>query len=1126
MAELAAWLEALGLGAYTRRFADSDIGLDDLPGLTDEHLRELGVSVGHRIRLRRALAALDAGAGGAGPSSAQSTRAAASEPSAERRLLTVLFCDLVGSTALSVRLDPEDLREIITAYQRCCADTVERFGGFIARYMGDGVLAYFGYPYAHEDDPERAILAGLSLIEAVAGLRVGERLQARVGIATGTVVVGDLIGEGASRERGVVGETPNLASRLQSLAEPDQLVIASTTRRLARDTFRYRRLERVMLKGFAEPVEAWQVLGASAAESRFEAHHETLAPLVGRSAELDLLLQLWRKTCDGQGQVVLLSGEPGIGKSRAIRALRERLARERHVHLSYFCSAHRRDSPLYPIETQLARSAGFISDDTPGDRLVKLKGLLGRSRATSDQVALIAELLSLPGDARQALAELSPQVRKEKTFDALLTQVASLAARQPVLMTFEDAHWIDPTSRELLDLAIARVKALPAMLVISFRPEAMTQWPAGPHVAQLALGRLGRGEAAALIDQATEDRPLPKPVVDEILARSDGVPLFIEELTRSVLEARRSAPPGGPAAAADASLDVPISLHASLMARLDRLGAAKEIAQIGAAIGREFSFELVSAVADRPETELCAALDSLVEAGIVSRRGTPPRASCLFKHALVRDAAYGTLLRDRRRSLHLRIGRTLEAGFGDLVETQPDLLAHHFMQAGSTELAVLYLGKAGRNALARSAMTEAAAQLRKALELLPQLPDGAQRHRQELTLQIALGNALIAATGYTAPETGRVYQQARVLAEQLADTPNLIHVAHGEWSFHLMRGEIERAMSVAEDVLGRALQQDGPELRLAAHRFVGATLLQSGRLKPAREHLGAALDLMAACGRDQVTGMVGGRDALVGVPAYLAIALALSGSYEPAREQAAASIAEAKREARPHRLAFALGVAGCWFHGLMNEDAPELLETFAALSAEQSFPFWAAHALEWRGLVRARFGDPSGLALVREGASRHMAMGAIWGLPFYFGTVAEWGGGDAAPGLVEDALRQVETTGERWIAPELQRIKGEVLLARFGGPAAETCFAAAIAEAREQGSRHWELRAALSLARLRCDQGRDEEARRLLDLCDWFPSNVQTSDLQQARVLRDELGALNPRPTGRPPSARTRARDD
>jgi class 3 adenylate cyclase len=768
--DVVAWLRGLGLEQYAPAFRDNDVDAEVLPELTAGDLIGLGVtSIGHRRKLLAAIAAL-----GAGTTIAVATTAPRHAPmqaDAERRQLTMMFCDLVGSTELSARLDPEDLREVISAYHRAVAEVVAGFDGFVAKYMGDGALAYFGYPRAHEDDAERAIHAGLGIIDAVGRLGVkAVKLRTRVGVATGLVVVGDLIGEGSAQEQSVVGETPNLAARLQALAEPNTVVVAAGTRRLVGDLFEYRDLAAVEVKGIAAPVRASQILQPSAVASRFEAlRGSALTPLIGRDEEIDLLLRRWVRAGVGDGQVVLISGEPGIGKSRLTAAVTERLHSEPHLRLRYFCSPYHEDSALYPFIDQLGRAAGFARDEPPAVRLEKLEVLLARSEPPEEDLALIADLMSLPASDDHPLPNLSPQRKKERILQALLRQLEGLARQQPVFMVFEDAHWIDPTSRELLDLIVERVRSLPVLLIMTFRPEFQPPWTGQPHVTMLALNRLDRRDRTTLAMQIAGGKALPDEVVDQIADRTDGVPLFVEELTKSVLESGllRTETDRYVLDRALTPFAIPSSLHDSLMARLDRLSSVRRVAQMGATIGREFSYELLHAVSSLPEDELEAALTRLTASELVFQRGIPPDAVYTFKHALVQDAANSSLLRSARQQLHAQIAEALSTQSPELMDTQPELFAQHYAEAGLVEKSVAFWGKAGGRSFARSATAEAAAQFQKGLDELAILPDAPERQRQELELCSGLGVTLIAAKSYAAPETGRVFARARELWEEL-----------------------------------------------------------------------------------------------------------------------------------------------------------------------------------------------------------------------------------------------------------------------------------------------------------------------------------------------------------------------
>jgi class 3 adenylate cyclase len=824
--DIAAWLHSLGMQQYEAAFRDNAIDAAILPELTAEDLKDLGVNlVGHRRRLLAAIAALR---GDVRPAPATLANQAAPDSAAERRQLTVMFCDLVGSTPLSARLDPEDLRGIIGAYHRCVAETVEGFDGFVARYMGDGVLVYFGYPQAHEDDAERATRCGLALVNRVPHLDQAEELHARVGIATGLVVVG-----GEVVEHDIAGDTPNLAARLQALAEPDTVVIAASTRRLTGDLFEYRDLGDIELKGIAGPVSAWQALRLSTVAGRFEAlRGSALSPLVGRDEEIELLVRRWARTKAGDGQVMLVSGEPGIGKSRIVAALAERLHDESLVRLRYFCSPYHEDSALFPFVDQLSRAAGFTRDDPPAARWEKLEALLALAAPPDEDLALLADLLSLPASDHHSLPNLSPQRKKEKTLEALVRQLEGLARRQLVLMVFEDAHWIDPTSRELLDLTVDRVRSLPVLLIMTFRPEFQPPWIGQPQVTMLALKRLDRHDRAALIEHIAGSMALPDEVIDQIADRSDGVPLFIEELTKSVLES------GVPA------VGIPTTLHDSLMARLNRLSSLRRVAQIGAAIGREFPYALLRTVARIPEDELRSALGRLVASELVFQRGTAPDAVYRFKHALVQDAAHGSLLRNVRQQLHAQIAEALEVQCPELMESQPELFAQHYAEAGFVEKSVAYWGNAGRRSAARSAMAEAAAQFQKGLDQLALLPDTRERQRKELEFRSGLGAALLIVRGFAAPETGQAYARARELWEQLGSPSEFLQVPHGQSHYHALRGELDLAQRMDEDLLRLSRQRNDSAGLVLGHFSTGQNLILRGRFALSLSHFEECLRFM------------------------------------------------------------------------------------------------------------------------------------------------------------------------------------------------------------------------------------------------------------------------------------------
>ena len=732
MQEIGDFLEKLGMPEYGERFAENDIDASVLPHLTDQSLKELGVSLGHRLKILAAIKELS-GPTPAAPGPAVAPAEPKPQDTAERRQVTVMFSDLVGSTALSARMDPEDLREVIAAYQKAVAATVQRFGGFVAKYLGDGVLVYFGYPQAHEDDAERAVRAALQLIQAVSSLKFSAPLQTRVGIATGLVVVGDLIGSGEAQGRGIVGETPDLAARLQTIAEPNTVVIAESTRRLLGNLFDLEDLGAKQLKGIAAHMRTWAALRPSSVEGRFEALHASgLTELVGREEELELLLRRWSKAKAGGGQVALLSGELGIGKSRLTAALMERLESEPHTRLRYFCSPQHTDSALYPVIGQMERAAGLAHGDTAKIKFDKLDALLAQTSTSAQDVSLFADMLSLPNDGRYPTLDMTPEQRRQKTLEALGSQVKALSRSSPVLMIFEDAHWTDPTSLEVVSRIVDRLRNLRVLLIVTFRPEFDPPWIGRPYVTALTLNRLGQREIETVIDNVLGDKLIPASIRQDIIERTDGIPLFVEEMTKAVLEAgSEGAVQQTVASFPSPALAVPTSLQASLMARLDRLGAAKELAQVGAAIGREFSHALLSAVVSKPEPTLVLTLDRLIAAGLLFRQGVPPHSSYLFKHALVQDAAYGTLLREPRRALHARIAETLEVQFPEIAENQPELLAHHCTEAGLIEKAARLWGRAGQRSLERSALVEAVAQFTRALDQITSLPASPELQRDD-----------------------------------------------------------------------------------------------------------------------------------------------------------------------------------------------------------------------------------------------------------------------------------------------------------------------------------------------------------------------------------------------------------
>ena len=1128
MMDVGGWLRSLGLGQYEAAFRENVIDGTVLPSLTVEDLKDLGVvTVGHRRKLLDAIAALRADANArAAPPDVLPMIDRSPGDTAERRQLTVMFCDLVGSTALSARLDLEDMREIVGTYHRSCADLITKAGGFVAKYMGDGVLAYFGYPQAHEHDAERAVRAGLALVEAVLKVKTaaGVLLQVRVGIATGLVVVGDLIGAGAAQEQAVVGETPNLAARLQGIAEPNAVVIADSTRRLLGNLFELKDLGVMDLKGIAGPARAWAALRASSAESRFEALHTTgLTALVGREEELELLLRRWSRANTGEGQVVLLSGEAGIGKSRLTAALLERVAAAPHTRLRYFCSPQHTDSALSPIIGQMERAARLTRDDSPQVKLDKLDALLAQSSTSASDAALFAEMLSLPNDGRYPALDLAPEQRRQKTLEALVSQTEELARQNPVLMIFEDANWTDPTSLEVFGRVVDRIRTLRVLLLVTFRPEFEAPWIGQPHVTALTINRLTQRDVVAMIDRVVGNNLIPATIRQDIIERTDGIPLFVEEMTKAVLEAesegeaRRTAGP-----VPFPALSVPASLHASLMARLDRLGAAKEVAQIGAAIGREFSHALLAAVVGKPEAELGSPLDRLINAGLLFRQGVAPHATYLFKHALVQDAAYGTLLREPRRALHAHIAEVLESQFAEIAESQPELLARHCTEAGLFEKAAGLWGKAGQQSLTRSALVEAAAQFTRALAQITALPVTAALRQDRIKLQVGLASALMQVKGFAAPETElalrearRLIEQAEALGEPLDDPLLLFAVLYGFWVAGYVAANGDLMRKLAAEFLTLAEKQGATVPLVIAHRIMGVTLAFTGDIAEARAHHNQALALYDPAEHRPLAARFG-TDVRVSALSFRAWTHWLLGYPEAAQADTDHAVKEAREIGQAATVMTALAITN-YIHILCGNyvAANALADELVVLADEKGASLRKAEGIFQRGCVLTLIGRAAdAVQMITSGVTAWRSTGAKAWTPLHMSFLAHAHAGlgqfDDAWRCIGEAMTAAETTKERRFEADVHRIAGEIALLS-GEPnaaKAEAFFERALAIARKQQAKSFELRAAMSMARLWRDQGKQDKARHLLaPIYGWFTEGFDTLDLKEAKALLDELAS-------------------
>jgi class 3 adenylate cyclase len=1112
--DVAVWLRGLGLQQYEAQFRENDIDAEVLSDLTDRDLEKIGVSLGHRKRLLKAIAAL------AGPGAAPRAAATPIPPvadAAERRQLTVMFSDLVGSTALSARLDPEDMREVIRTYQDACSGAVARYDGFVAKFMGDGVLSYFGFPRAHEDDAERAVRAGLEVSAVIPKLetRANQNLKVRVGIATGIVVVGDLVGQGSAQEQAVVGETPNLAARLQALAEPGAVVIAESTRRLLGGAFELEPLGPQTLKGFDAPVPAWAVLRETENVSRFEASRtQSLTSLVGREHELALLLDRWREASDGEGQVTLISGEAGIGKSRVLTALSERIGNEPHVRVRYQCSPHHVNDAFYPIARQLWHASSFVSGEPAAVRLDKLEAMIARSGSQGKAIApLVAALLSIPAAGRYPPLEMAPAEQKERTIAALIALFAGLANDAPVLALLEDAHWIDPTSLDVFGRLIDRLTGLRALLVVTFRPEFAAPWAGRAHVASLQLSRFSRRQATAMIDRVTDAKALPAEVLEQIVTKTDGVPLFVEELTKTVLESGllRQENGGYVLASALTPLAIPSTLQDSLMARLDRLAPVKETAQVAASIGREFSYRLLEAVSPIQGAELQDALAQLMAADLIHGHGAPPEATYVFKHALVQDTAYGSLLRSRRQRIHADIARALEEKFADQVAAAPAAIARHYTEAGLADPAARYWLAAAELALSRSAYAETDRYVDAGLALIPRLPEGTDRLSLELALHVARATALWPLKAYTAPETVAAFRAAkRLLDGGVGDDSQRFLVLIGLYMTPYIAARLESALELAREFVEAAQRQDEAYYLLVGYRMLAQMQIAMGQNREALKNLQRALRLRDPS-RQKPIGFRFSID-----PGFSALCSMMWVLSSLGLHDQAARVRELLRTELPdHKLP---GAIALYMHFALA--LPELLygdfeaaERYAAehvaYCAERKVEQYRLWGGNYQASARAmREPTEENVAALRGAIAANNRSGGYFSDSIFKSYLAEAllmsGEVAGAESALQDAFAFVERSGERFWLADLYRVDGQITLKRpeTDRARAEASFLKAIEIAHGQEARMLELRAATDLARLWRDTGAPNDPRALLEpILAAIEGGETTRDVRNARAL-------------------------
>jgi class 3 adenylate cyclase/predicted ATPase len=1044
---------------------------------------------------------------------------------AERRHLTVMFCDLVGSSALSVQLDPEDFREIIGAYQKTCAAVVDRFGGYLARYVGDGVLVYFGYPESHEDDAERAIRAAFGIIEALPEINESlshdrrVTLAVRIGIASGLVVAGDIAGAGATEQHAVVGQTPNLAARLQSLAEPNSVLITSQTRQLLGERFECENLGPHQFKGFSEPTIAWRVVQPLEGLTRFEAtHRRGSIPLVDREQETKRLLECWSSAKSGKGQSVLLAGEAGIGKSRLAESFSERLTSEPHIQLRYQCHSFCQSSAFHPIINELERAARHRREDTAEQKLEKLQRLLASSNGEAHEaLPLFASLLSIPVNGQYSALHISPRQQKERTLAALADHFVGLSRRRPVFALVEDMHWMDPSSRELFDLIWDRIGTARILLLVTTRDQHISlAWSKAAHASAIALDRLDRDYSVAMVKHMARGITLPSIMLEEIVQRTDGVPLHVEELTKSVigsgaLDQKQDRPSR---TARDVMLDLPVSLRGSLMARLDQLGPAKRIAQYGAVIGREFSLRLLAEVSGLTPQELRTGLERLVRSELIFQYGSMSDPTYVFKHALVQEAAHDSLLLKQRRDLHARTAKALQVHFPQMPETQPELLAHHYAQAGDVRNAILFWMKAGRHSIETCAFVEATSQLRKALGLLAGLPSSAERDEQELDVQMAIGSAITATSGYAAPEAGQAFDRALQLCRKLDRPQKLFATLYGVGGFHLMRTELDKTKQIGEEILEHAKTYGDATAKLLGLRLLGATSFLRGDLLQARDYLQQVLALYDPKTHPLMIPL-NSEDYLTTGLAYLSMVDALLGDLDQALEASNKSLTHARQLGHLYSSAYALSF--CQFmHQLRGESAAvrKLTVELVELSREQGYPLFLASARHLQGTAMVDDGEVvEGLKILQNGTAEYVSLGISTYVPYGLGALAnalgKAGMVDAAIGTITQAIAMADKSGEQWSKAELIRQLGELTLLAGGEPSAakaEALFQQAMSVAQAQGAVLWELRAAVSLAKLWRDLKRTDEARALLaSVLGRFTEGLDTPHLTEARQLLSTL---------------------
>jgi class 3 adenylate cyclase/predicted ATPase/energy-coupling factor transporter ATP-binding protein EcfA2 len=1044
---------------------------------------------------------------------------------AEHRQVTVLFCDLVDSTALAQQLGAEAYRTVILAYQEAAIAAAQLWAGYVAQYLGDGLMLYFGWPQAHEDAALRAVHASLAIIEAMEPLNTthlvpqyGVHVAVRCGLHTGLAVIGQ-VGSGGRREQLALGDTPNIAARIQGLAAPNTVVLSATTAHLVQSTFALDDLGTHQLKGVAEPMAVFRVRGLSTVLDGDEATVPDRVPfLVGRDEEVGLLRRRWVQSTASQGQVVLLSGEAGIGKTALAQTLHTYVGHEGGTRITFRCSPYHTHSALYPVIDYLQRLLRLERNEPAEARLAKLEQALYPSRQPlAEVVPLLAALLAVPlPEERYPAMTLSPQQQRQQTQDVLVAWLFEAAEHQPVLAIYEDLHWADPSTLEWLGMVLEQAPTVPMLHMLTFRPDFAPPWLMRSHMTPMTLNRLEHPQVEALITHLAGGKALPAEVVEHIVAKTDGVPLFVEELTKTILESEllRADTDHYVLTGSLAAVPIPTTLQDSLMARLDRLPGSKELAQLGAVLGREFPYELLRALAPLDEATLQTRLAQLGAAELLYQRGRPPRARYIFKHALIQDTAYQSLLTSRRQQVHQQVAELLVEQFPETVETQPELVAQHYTGAGCTEQAIAYWQRAGQQALQRSADIEAIQHLTKGLELLATLPETPTRAQQELDLQLALGPALMATKGMGTPEVEQTYARARALCQQVGETPQLFPTLLGLWRFYHNRGVLQTARELGEQLLRLAQHTAAPTHLLEAHCALGQTLFILGEYTTARMHLEQGIAYIDPMGQRALALHEG---VALGVPclSYAALTLWCLGFPTQALRRSQEALTLAQELTHPYSLVVAQHNVA-WLSQRRREArvVQAQADALLPLATAQGFPQWAGFGTFWQGWALAMQGQGDvSLAQMHQGMAALLATGQTVAWPYCLVLLAEAAGhvGQVEEGLrlLAEALAAIQEREQSDLLVETYRLQGELLLrqATPDTPQAEACFQQALTIARQQQAKSWELRAAMSLCRLWQCQGQRAEAYELLaPIYGWFTEGFDTADLKEAKALLDALG--------------------